>query len=247
MMKKTLLVFVCALSLFGCDRYLDSRDPVRPYPATESSPSDLSMEINSESIHLFWQHTNTAGVVNYRVYVSANDTVSYTKIDSTSATDITLDQLTANTQYFITVAAVYDGGWEGPRANPVTTRVGILDMIINNDDETTNSSTVAVDFIFPVTVTHVKISEDPSLNDAEYRTYTPAAPFTLSGGDGVKYLYASLLFADGSVTGDILTDSIIVDTQAASGSFDINLNTTVSTGNSTAVTGLEIHKIDATP
>jgi hypothetical protein len=60
------------------------------------------------------------------------------------------------------------------------------------------------------------LSEDSTFADASFVSFTGApASFTLSEGDGVKTVYARLQFSDGSRSGELLQDDIILDTHAA--------------------------------
>ena len=213
-MRNLILILLLLVTLVGgCDRYLDSRDPVRSLPDIAAAPIDLRLEVQNEAVTLTWALPSGVSAQRFRVYASENDTLSFTVIDSTTTTSITLTGLKNNVFYFFKVAPVYSGV-EGAFSELISTRFGILMITLSNDNEFTNTRSVQAQFSTPITASYVKISEDINFIDASFLPYSSSRSFTLSDGDGEKTVYAVFQFADGSESVDPVSDNIILDTKA---------------------------------
>ena len=215
-MTRTYIMFaVLALMLLsGCDRYIDSRDPVRSLPSELATPVNVEVTLNSESVTLAWELPDSSGVSRFRVYVSSDTTAGYRLADSSSTFQATVEGLALNRTYYFRVAAVDANGFEGLRSDPVSAHVSLLAISINDNDEYTNSTSVRVQLLAAGQVSHVYLSEDPSLAGAPPRPFSSSLNFDLSTGDGSKTVYARFVFFDGSESGSSILDSIILDTRA---------------------------------
>ena len=79
---------------------------------------------------------------------------------------------------------------------------------------------------------HVILSEDSLFGDASWQTFSGSKSFTLSFGDGPKYVYAKFRDQDGNETFNSYWDDILLDTQASIASVTENtLGQTKTAGN----------------
>lgn len=210
----TVLLFA---TVVGCGRYVDSRNPVRSLPDGGPVPINLLARVNNTgSVTVSWEVSDSARVARFRIYVSDSTGSNYVLRDSTTGYGITIDGLLINQRYFFKVAAVMGGGLQGELSEAVSAKVMYLSITIQNDRKYTNTRDVQVRINSPPTETsHLMLSEDPTFADAVYVPLTGMqASFTLSEGDGVKTVYVRLQFSDGSQSGELLFDDIILDTHA---------------------------------
>lgn len=215
MKKNIFILLLLFVSVIGCERYIDSKDPVRTEPSDLPVPGNLDLVLNSSSVILSWDIDDPDNLIsNYNIYASTGDTLSYEVIETSTSTSITLNDLNVNLIYYFKVTPVAADGYEGKSSNTVYTRIGFLNMRINNDDEYTSSHNVSVQFTAPSTATHVIIAEDSNFVGYNYISYSAQRSFELSEGDGMKRVYSRLQFSDGFQSGNILTDSIFLDTYA---------------------------------
>ncbi len=217
--KNTLLSIVIAALVLGvaCDRYIESNDPVRPYPDQGPVPTNLTAELIESAVVLTWQMPDPSGVLRYRVYTApVDDSTTYVLRDSTTSTSITLLGLPPNQRYYFKVAAVAASGLEWDRSEAVSARVLHLSIAINGGAEYTSDRNVQVRANLPAGVaTHALVSEDPLLAGSDYQLLSGTqTPYVLSTGDGIKRVYARLQFDDGTATAQTLVDSIYLDTYA---------------------------------
>lgn len=209
-----LLAVLLLLVLAGCDRYIDSRDPVRSLPSELATPVNVQATLNSESVTLSWELSDSSGVTRFRVYVTSDTLADFHLADSSSTYTATVDGLALNRTYYFRVAAVDANGIEGRRSDPVSAHVSLLAISINNNEEYTNSTSVQVQLLAAGQLSHVYLSEDASLAGAPPRPFSSNVNFSLAPGDGPKTVYARFVFLDGSESGASISDSIILDTKA---------------------------------
>ncbi len=216
MLKKIIYIIlsVSLLSFVACDRYIESRDPVRSLPDDVPIPSNINLFVNNLSVSLSWEISDASSVSQYRIYVSENDTLNFQLEDSTSLTSIALENLIINRLYYFKVAAVSSSGLEGHLSDESFAQVGVLSMVIANNNEYTNRTAVQVQFTVSNSASNVQLSEDSTFADAVYEPFAGQRNFTLSDGDGMKTVYARLLFNNGATNSQLLQDSIILDTKA---------------------------------
>lgn len=223
-MKKHILLISLILIFFvaACDRYIDSRDPLRTLPGDIPIPQSIDLFINNQSIELSW-NINGSGINRYRIYASQDDTSHFKVIDSTTTTDIVISNLTANRVYFFEIASVSTDGLEGIHSDRVSAQVGVMNMRISDNDEYTNSRSVQIRFTISNTASFVMISEDSTFANVLYEPFSLQRSFELSDGDGVKQVFARIQFSSGAESGELIRDSIILDTEARIDSVYFNL------------------------
>jgi fibronectin type 3 domain-containing protein len=204
-----LLLFVAP----ACERYLDSRDPDFDSPAAGPVSGNLQAFVNDGTVVLTWQ-LESGTALHYQVYRAVGAAGEFARYDSTAATTIVLSDLRINQDYLFYVAAVGSNRLEGTPSDIVSARPSRLAITIEQGREYTDQREVDVEVTAPDGTTDMMLSEDSTFAGANWETFASPAPFVLSTGDGVKNIYARLQFADGSLTGDTLTDAIILDTYA---------------------------------
>ncbi len=216
-MKKAILS-IAALFLVltvACERYLDERDPIMQAPVVGPTPTNVRAYINDAAVMLTWDMATTSDVVRYRIYRSDSVGGETDLIDSSTTTSITLAGLGLNRTYWLQVAAVLSSGLEAPASDAVPVTPGHLSLRLNDGAECTRSRDITVGINAGSGATDVMLSESPDLSAAVWRTYTPSLSYRLSAGDGDKTVYGLVRFADGSRSGDTLSDAITLDTRAA--------------------------------
>ncbi len=212
------IVSACMLlvAITGCDRYIDSEDPVRDLPTPPPTPINLSAVIDSTSATLKWEVIDTTAVRRFRIYTTDSLTNVTRLRDTTSnvAFSKLIAGLKVNQSYAFQVASVGAGGVEGYRSDPLIVRMQVMGITLDNNNEYTRDRDVSVQLIAPSGTTNVLLAEDPDFTGAQWQTFTANKSFRVSEGDGVKHVYARYLIAGGVETGSPFADSIILDTRA---------------------------------
>ncbi len=217
MMKRILLVVALGAVLamtFGCHRYIDSTNPVRSLPTAPSTPINVVAQLNSQSVTLSWEVADSAGVSRFRVYVADSAGTNYVLRDSTTTYSQTVSGLTVNKLYNFEVATVGSDGIEGNRSTPISVRIGLMAVTIENGNPYINHRDVTLQLVAPSTATYVYLSEDSTFTGTPPVSFFPTRTFTLSPNDGLKTVYARFVFSDGSHSGTPVSDEITLDTRA---------------------------------
>ena len=207
-------VLMILVSLAGCDRYLDSSDPVRSLPSDVSIPINLEAVIDDASVTLRWELTDSSDVARFRIYVADDENGEYILRDSTSSYSATLDNLLLNQQHYFRVTTVTTTGLESSPSETVSATAVHLSISINDDSEYTRQRDVQVQIYTGVAAAYVQLSEEADFSDAIWESFGSTKSFELSEDDGVKTVYVRMQYADGSETGASLSDDITLDTYA---------------------------------
>lgn len=231
MKRHILILIVITLAAAGCDRTIESKDPVRSIPDPPPTPFNIQVAVNAETIDLEWTVFDSSNISRYRIYVADTLPVDFRLHDSSTNSAATLAGLLINRLYYIQIAAVAPTGIESERATPVSAIIGYSSILINGGAQFTNDRNVVITVNSSALASQVVLSEDSTFADAYYIPYAPTRTFALSFGDGLKIVYGRLVFADGSVSGNLLEDAITLDTQAEIDSvFILPSNTTFAGG-----------------
>ena len=215
MSKYTIIMTLMLLTLLvACDRYIDSQDPVRPTPTLIPIPNNVQAVVDDGTVTLSWELADSSEAAMFRVYVAESEEGEYVLRDSTTAFSITLTGLILNRQAFLKVTTVTIGEVESQPSTVVSAAPTHFSISINNDNEYANQRDVQVRINSGVNALYVQISEQQDFNDAVWEGYGGTVGFELSEDDGVKTVYVRLQFADGSETGQPLSDDITLDTYA---------------------------------
>ncbi len=189
---KIYIYLIITLSLFcfaSCERHIESRDPVRSLPSDVAVPNNVNLFINDMSVSISWEISDASSITQYRIYVSENENDNYQLHDSTTELSIDLDNLITNRLYYFKVAAVSSSGLEGHLSDAQFAQIGVLSMVIANNNEYTNRTSVQLSFTISNSASNVQISEDSTFADAIYEPFSGQRNFTLSDGDGIKTVY----------------------------------------------------------
>lgn len=223
MRKTTLAAIVLLLTLsVACERYVDERNPVVQAPSSGPEVVNLQTFINDASVLLTWDMSSTAGVIRYRIYRSDSVGAPADLIDSSSTTRATLTGLRVNRTHWLRVAPVLSSGLEATMSDPVLVVPGHLSLRLDGGADYTNDRDIMVNINAGSGATDVLLSESVDLSDAVWQAFSTAVSFRLSAGDETKTVYGLVRFADGSRSGDTLSDSIILDSRASIGSISFS-------------------------
>ncbi|MCP4685539.1 MAG: fibronectin type III domain-containing protein [bacterium] len=208
-------LLLAAFLTAGCERQIESKDPVRSLPGRLPAPSNLTAAIGDRSVTLSWDMETDGGVARYRIYTAIGTAAGFTRHDSTTSLTTTLSDLPFNQAIRFRVTAVGSGGIEGDPSETVTATVGLLSVLIQNGDEFTNSRDVQIRLAVPGAAVYVMLSEDSLFGGASTLVFQSTMPFTLSHGDGTKKVYAAITFQDGSSSVGDVFDEVVLDSYAA--------------------------------
>jgi len=212
---RVFLLLVFCIAFAGCERTFDSKEPVESLPNRPATPINLEVQYNDRSLNLSWEQSDSSGVSSFRIY-RANPTPDSTVgtfvfVDSTTDYTKTLDNLPYGRTIYLRVTAMANSGMESEPSVALPVVPGLLSITVNSNDEYTNSRHVQIQLSQPGHAAYVRLSEDSLFADAAVQGFSPQLPFTLSEIDGSKMVYAHLTFNDGSESGDLFSDEIILD------------------------------------
>ncbi|PWB76394.1 hypothetical protein C3F09_00035 [candidate division GN15 bacterium] len=211
------VILLSLLMAFGCNRTIDSTDPVRTLPDAPSTPINVSATLDTQSVTLSWEVPDTAVVKRFRIYLTDSSGANARLRDSTMGVSFsqTLTGLALNQTVYFRVATVGREGIEGLRSTPpLRVRVAPMSILIENGNIYTNRRNVTIQVNAPSGAADIKLSENEDLAGAVFQPFSSQMSFTLSDGDGVKLVFAQLVFDDGTQTGVPLVDGITLDTRA---------------------------------
>lgn len=235
-----LSILVMTLMAAGCERDIESKDPVRSVNGEVPIPINLRAELGQQTITLYWAVTDTSAVSRFRIYWTTLEAGEFLRHDSTTGFSKTLTDLRPNQTYYFQVSSVSREGVEGDASEIIAATATVLSISIADDAPCTGSRDVLVQVNVPATVSHVKLSEQPDLADAAFRLFTGTQTrFRLSDGDGTKRVYAMFLFQEGSQSADPVQDDIVLDTRAEISSVSFSPTGTVFTAGQTVTFSLD--------
>ena len=215
MSKYVIVATLMVLTLLvACERQIDSMDPVRSTPTMIPIPTNLMAVIDDGTVTLSWELVDSSDAAWFRVYIAESEEGEYLLHDSTTTFSITQSDLLLNQQVFLRVTTVTTADVESQPSLAVSAISTHFSININNNSELTNLRDIQVRFISGVSALYVQISEQQDFSDATWESFGASKSFELSEDDGVKTVYARLQFADGSETGQPLSDEITLDTYA---------------------------------
>lgn len=228
MSKYAIVMTLMVLALLlACDRYLDSQDPVRTVPTPIPIPTNLAAVVDDGTVTLSWELTDSSEADRFRVYLAESEEGEYLLKDSTTIFSISLSDLLLNRQAFLRVTTMTAANVESEPSISVSAAPTHFSININDDADYAIQRDVQVRFISGVSAQFLQISEQIDFSDADWESYGASKSFELSEDDGVKTVYARLQFADGSETGQPLSDEITLDTEAEIESLTFFLDTAI--------------------
>lgn len=219
-MKKNLIltVLIMILAIFwlaGCERHIVLKTPTEPAPEEGPVPTNLKVALGDARIDLSWEAGGTQAISKYRVFLADSLGQQFTLFDSTTTPTISLSGLTLNQKYWFRIAAVFNSGLQGYLSDAVSARYARLNILINSGAEYTNREQVTVLVNASENISHIMLSETNDFSDSLWFPASTQNQYLISSGDGLKTIYAHLIFANGAMTLKPLVDNIILDTYAA--------------------------------
>ena len=218
MRKGTLVVVTLFLPVllwqFGCNRNIDSKNPTRSLPDAPPAPLNLQSVLGDRSVTLSWEVPDTAAVARFRIYSETDTTAGFSVIDSTAGFSRAITSLPLDQTVRMRVTSVNSAQIESRPSEVITVVSGLLQITIDNGNEYTRDRNVEVQVISPVVPVYIELSEDPLFVGALLQNFQSPISFGLSGGDGVKRVYARLTLGGAVRVEGTLADSIILDTEA---------------------------------
>ncbi len=241
------LALVLTIAIIACDREIESKDPLRSVPENCPRIVNLISSFADQMASVTWEITDSTQVRRFRIYIASTTDTSYTLWDSTTSYSYTFTQLAANRAYLVTVAPVMSTGLECERPDPVGIIVSPLTLLINNDDPFTNSRNVTIQLNTPASITDIRLYETGDSLTAQWKSISGTqTSFRLSDGDGLKTVYAELLFADGGRSANHISDQINLDRNAAIESVSFTPTDTVFHPGNTITFTLDAGESDGT-
>lgn len=214
-------LLVLLLVLSGCDRYVDTKNPVSAIPESPPVPTNIQVFVSAQSLSLEWTVTDMSNIAMFRIYIADTLPQNFRAIDSSVTTSTTLSNLLFDRTYYIRIAAVTPAGLEGDPSEIISAAIGYTSLIINAGAQYTIGRDVIISLNSSVPASQIILSEDPTFADAYFIPWAPERGFTLSPGDGLKVVYGRMVFSDGSESAGTLEDGIVLDTRAEIGSVSI--------------------------
>jgi hypothetical protein len=236
-MKRIFLILtVIGLSLLclSCEKKLkqSTGPPLNLTPPP--TPKNIIVEVGDKTVQLGWSVDSLNGIARFKIYRSDSAGVDPKLYDSTAtATTSYADLGLKNGQeYFYQISSVASDNLEGYKSVKVSAVPNLYSVVINNDNKYTNTRNVTISLTGASNTRHVILSEDSLFGDASWQTFSGSKSFTLSFGDGAKYVYAKFRDQDGNETFNSYWDNILLDTQASIASVTENtLGQTKTAGN----------------
>lgn len=227
---------VLALTLAGCskDFVLDPphdspRDPNNPNaPGVPPQPGSLTVEsIQSTGVTLRWTMSDSSGVGEYRILTRAAGETDFRTRASTVIQRGTLAGLQSGVLYEIAVTAVNTNGLEGPASEAVSARPASLALLIDNNAVVTNQANVVLS-TNALGYDQIRVGDSPATLPTGYQNLAGDGTigFALTGGDGIKTLYAQFRVGSSGAESQVVSDDIRLDRVASIGSMTYTGSTT---------------------
>ena len=220
-MRKNILIIVAvsaitAVCLGSCldEQSIQVITPVPVIPV----PTSLLASIGVNSVSLTWNYDTSYAYSAFNIYRSEDGGGSWERAGQVSVPPFVDTSVRFGVTYQYRVAGVSPDGVEGTRSTSLVVQLSIYSVVINNNETYTPTRNVTLGFTAPVGTQFVKFSEDSAFTGEAWRTFLTAYGFTLTSGDGTKFVYARFTDGAGNIT-QTVNDSIILDTQSAIQSF----------------------------
>jgi hypothetical protein len=212
-----LIILGLGLIFLNCERKLkDSTGPplnLTPPP----TPKNILLEVGDKTVELSWSVDSLGGIAYFKIYRSDSTGVDPKLYDSTASATTTYTDLGLKNgrEYFYQISSVATDKLEGYKSVKVSAVPNLFALTINSGAKYTNNRSVTIGLTGASNTRHVIISEDSLFGDASWQTFSGSKNFTLSFGEGTKYVYVKFRDQDGNESSDLYWDDIILDTQAS--------------------------------
>ncbi len=216
MVKKmfvALLTMGTGLGVFRCEKLPEAPERL-DYSLYPPAPVNLSVSNGDRRLRLTWEKITTPEISQYYIYRSDSVSQTLRRLDSTQTTEY-LDRTVHNGRaYEYQVSARSQAGYEGPLSDALSAKAGFYSFTINSGATHTASRTVTLSFVAPTGTLYSMISHDSTFMNANWESYSAEKNWELIPGDGVKKVYVRFRGGDDSLLDGVLSDQIILDTQA---------------------------------
>lgn len=216
MMKKTLIALLMmgtSLGVFRCEKLPEAPER-QNYSLYPPAPVHLTISNGDRRLRLTWEKIAAPEISHYYIYRSDSVSQTLRKLDSTQTTDY-LDRTVLNGRvYEYQISARSQAGYEGPLSDALSAKAGFYTFTINSGATHTASRTVTISFVAPTGTLYSMISHDSTFANANWESFSAEKTWELTPGDGIKKVYARFRGGDDSLLDGLLSDQIILDTQA---------------------------------
>ncbi|NLP09543.1 hypothetical protein GX408_03995 [bacterium] len=216
MVKKTLIALLMVgtgLGVFRCEKLPEAPERL-DHSLYPPAPVILSISNGDRRLRLTWEKITAPEISAYYIYRSDSVSQTLRRLDSTHTAEY-LDRSVQNGRsYQYRISARSQAGYEGPMSEALSAKAGFYTFTINSGATHTSSRTVTLSFVAPTGTLYTMISHDSTFANANWESYAAEKTWELIPGDGIKKVYARFRGGDDSLLDGVLSDQIILDTQA---------------------------------
>ncbi len=210
-MKRILPLLVITLLAWGCSKRHKAFTPSEvSFP---SPPKDLKASVGDGEINLTW--SDTEEVRGFYIYRADSARGKFFKRDSTSNLFFVDAGLLNNQEYLYKLSAYNLKGYEGECSSVISATPSAYDLLIEGGKEYTNQQEVSLIITAPQGASLMMLANDSTLTDGSWEPFSPEKQWTLTKGDGEKFVFAKFKDSKGVETATPALDKITLDTQAS--------------------------------
>ena len=205
-------IFGLIFTIF-CDKGLKQlvEPDEKDFPGT---PKNLIVMVDDGKILLSWAMDDESNIQRYHIYRKDSINAKMILIDSCFVKHYTDINVRNGKLYYYQISAVNKAGYEGERSAQVSARPNVFSLLIENGDEYTSKKIVSLNLTAPFGTKYMLIGNDSSYSNSSWELYTSTKYWTLSEGDGLKYIYVKFRDSEGNENKSLIHDTITLDTQA---------------------------------
>lgn len=210
-MKRILLLLMITLLAWGCSKKHKAFSPTEvSFP---SAPKGLTATVGDGEITLTWNDDEE--VRGFYIYRADSATAEFVRRDSTSSPSYIDSGLLNNQEYFYKVSAYNLQGYEGNCSSVISATPSAYDLLIEGGKEFTNHREVVVTITAPEGTSLMMLANDSPFTNGSWQPFSPEKEWTLTQGDGEKWVFAKFKDSKGTETKTPASDKITLDTQAS--------------------------------
>ena len=210
-MKRILPLLVLTFLAWGCSKKHKAFTPTEvSYP---SAPRSLKATVGDREVTLNWFHDEE--VKGFYIYRADSVKAKFFKWDSTSSLNYIDSGLLNNREYLYKVSAYNLQGYEGPYSSVVSATPSAYDLLIDGGREFTNQQEVVVTLTAPEGISLTMLANDSLFASGSWEPFSPTKEWTLTNGDGEKWVFAKFKDSRGTEPKTPASDKITLDTHAS--------------------------------
>lgn len=188
------------------------------------APQNVVVMVADRRIQLSWEMSSEQGIAKYHIYRKDTLSAEIDLIDSTLTKQYADRNVKNGTLYYYEISAVNAKGYEGKRSEMVSARPNVFSLIIENGEEYTNKKSVTLNLTAPIGTRHMRIANDSLYTNSSWEIYKSTKSWTLSSGDGKKYVFVKFRDNEENETNVLIFDTIVLDTKAVISQVTQNTN-----------------------